>query len=218
MDKEGSPKQNNRPRGQGIDPSGVIWWQKPERRLSLKVIALVVIATFVPMEIGWATNYSFRTAKAVSGDDQGLKRYLFSSSGAGDTRSVNSPEFANIVSAHVKDYLSIISSEPGPDYYLPPGIQIRLSDKFSLSKEEMDEIIDWLKSKASAINNNCGLNSLYYLLAKNNIQAPRAEIAGLMVLMEIVNGNIRPATAKGELEISLYTLANIAGEIGRAHV
>ncbi|MCM8780159.1 MAG: cysteine peptidase family C39 domain-containing protein, partial [Candidatus Omnitrophica bacterium] len=203
------------------EPESELIEQQPEFRSTfktwIKIVAFVVVAVFLPEQVAWAIEYNpailWRQLNPVS-----------IPSLRGTSEAIPNPVvFNKAVAQSIYRFLKPLVDKPIEQVQIRPGLVINVAlsnNREPLTANRLKSIYDWLK-KPETETVPCSAYVLYNLLKEKGIDVNIVELSSLLILIDILVGNInaeglarKVPTTNTRIYNSLYALEKTAAYFG----
>jgi hypothetical protein len=163
----------------------------------LRIVALIVVAVFLPEQVAQAVEYDWR----VIWQRPAASSALYAPGYLKDITKVDIP-------LAIKNILLDISGKPVNAVKISPNLTVELEKPLKISKQRIEEIYNWLKGRP------CGAKALYDFLSYNGLQVTEQDIAVLALTIDILNGTVKAEGNPKVIKNSLYALSQAAEFFG----
>ena len=160
----------------------------------IRVVAFLVVTVFLPEQIAWAIDFNpsiiWRNLPALSAIQH-------------PANQIPGPEvFNKAVAKSIYGYLKPLAKKEVNQVQLKAGINIDVENS-ALDLRQIKRIYNWLKDpKTETVP--CSAYVLYNLLKSFNISIPVEQLSSLLILIDILNGNITAPLATDEHPERIY--------------
>ncbi|PIP20481.1 MAG: hypothetical protein COX40_04635, partial [Candidatus Omnitrophica bacterium CG23_combo_of_CG06-09_8_20_14_all_40_11] len=161
----------------------------------IRVVALIVVAVFLPEQVAQAVEYDWRVLWNKPAIGTIVPGYL---------KDLNNIDTALAIRNILKD----IANKPVNAIKVSSNLTINLDKPLKMSNQKIDEITEWLKGKP------CGSKALYDYLNYSGIKAAEGDIAIMALTVDILDDVVKPEGQPKVIKNSLYALSQAAKFFG----
>jgi 2-polyprenyl-3-methyl-5-hydroxy-6-metoxy-1,4-benzoquinol methylase/predicted nucleotidyltransferase len=198
--EETSKHLQNRPLISDFEKKGTfICWRN---KLWIKVVALFVVGVFLYQDILWATNYNLGFLTTPSFYVKPLYE-------------LDPKLFNEAVAKSIYRFLKPLTNKELDQIQIKDDLIVDASSKGYIEQRELKKIYEWLK-RPNTPTVPCSAYVLYNLLKSRGVNARIEQLSTLLILIDILSGNISSPPPQEEKRIynSLYALEKTARYFG----